>query len=770
MEQKRYMDLMDKVKDFLQSEASEKVLTAIFSFITGLLASRGLTFGRYAPFGIAVTAAVPMQGLWYSVLGAAMGYLIKSQVYVPARYIASCVAVAAIRWSLSELKSINTHPLYAPVVSFLPLLATGMAMVFINRSQPATAALYLSEAFLAAGCAYFLSRTALLLTDKRNKTNFDTADVASFTVSMGIMILSFSNVSLAGISVGRVMTVLLVMYCANCGGISGGAVAGVAVGVIQGLSTAGLSYMSGAYGLGGLMAGVFSSMGKLAAAIAFIISHGVASLQVGDSSTMTVGAIEVGIAAVIYMFIPRNRRIMEIFGDRRDKLSGDSLRNNVITRLNFAADALSHVSDSVAEISKRLTVTPGINTVMNAAAGEVCSSCSSCAVCWKKEKPQTNHSFNELIKVIKENGKVEKDDFPEQITDRCRRVALLRDSINKHYRDHVAAKDAEVKTARLRAVTGEQFSTTSGLLRDIAAEFLDYQHIDEEASERIEEIFVHNNIYPVEVCCRIDKFGRMTVEAEIPKSKQGKINRSYFTREVGKACGRNFAQPCISVTDDTCRLVMCQKPNMDVNFGYYQHSAGDSKYCGDSVTGFYDGQGHYIAIISDGMGTGGKAAVDGIMTSSMAETLLKSGLGYDTSLKLINSALMTKSGDETLATLDISSVDLFTGHAEFRKAGAVGTFIRRGNRVDYVEQVSLPVGIMSDIHFSSFDENLRENDLVVMVSDGVTASGVDRIKELISGFEEDDPEYLSRLIVAEAVKHRTDGHDDDVTALAIMVV
>lgn len=763
------MGLIDKLRDFTETKAAGKVITAVMSFLAGFLASRGLVFGRYAPFGIAVAAVAPKGGMWFSVLGAAVGYIIKSQVFVPARYIAATIAVAAIRWSLSELKSLNSHPLFAPVVTFLPLLATGMAMVLINKSQASTAAMYLAESFLGAGCSYFFSRTVILLTEKRSKINYDTADVASLTITVGVMVLAFSNATLSGVSIGRVCMILIVMYCANCGGISGGAVAGITAGAIQSLSTAGLSYVSGAYGLGGLMAGVFSGMGKLAAAIAFIISHGIASLQIGDNVQMITGAIEVGIATVIYMLLPRSQRITEILGDRRERLSGDSLRNNVISRLNFASDALAHVADSVAEISKKLTVTPSIQTVMNSAVADVCNGCSSCTVCWRKEKALTVESFTSLTKLVKENGRVIKEDFPEQITGRCRRIAMLKDSINRYYRDFISAEAAELKTARLRTVTGEQFSTTSGLLKDIAGEFLDYQHIDEEASEKIEEIFKQNNIFPAEVCCRIDKFGRMTVEAEIPRNRQNKLNRAYFTREVTKACGRTFSQPCISLTEDVCRLMMCEKPNLDVSFGYFQHSAGGSNFCGDSVTGFYDGQGHYIAIISDGMGTGGRAAVDGVMTSSMAETLLKSGLGYDTSLKLINSALMTKSGDESLSTLDISSIDLFTGHAEFRKAGAVGTFIRRGRRVDYVEQVSLPVGIMNDISFSYFDENLKENDLVVMVSDGVTACGTDRIKELIADFEDDDPEYLSKQIVAEAIKQRSDGHEDDVTALTIRI-
>ena len=138
-------------------------------------------------------------------------------------------------------------------------------------------------------------------------------------------------------------------------------------------------------------------------------------------------------------------------------------------------------------------------------------------------------------------------------------------------------------------------------------------------------------------------------------------------------------------------------------------------------------------------------------------------------LRLINSALMSKSGDESLATLDITCVDLFTGKSEFRKAGAAGTFIRRGRRVDYVEEVSLPVGIMNGVSFTTFDENLKENDIIVMVSDGATACGTDWIKEIIGDFEDDDPEYLAKQIVNEAKKQRNDGHEDDITALAIKV-
>ena len=146
--------------------------------------------------------------------------------------------------------------------------------------------------------------------------------VDNFRVSASVVLYPVLLVTLmqdsqgAGTGALTALMVLLVLCCARAGGISGGAVAGVAAGAIQGLATAGLSYLSGAYGLGGLMAGVFAPMGAVAAAVAFIISHGVASLQVGSGgSQIFTGSIEVAVATVAYM-LPHFFRKMEELGLR----------------------------------------------------------------------------------------------------------------------------------------------------------------------------------------------------------------------------------------------------------------------------------------------------------------------------------------------------------------------------------------------------------------------------------------------------------------------
>lgn len=772
MEERKYHQLWERVQEYLHSEYAEKIIVAVISFFSGLVTARGLVFGKYAPFGVAVAASVPKGGMWMAALGALVGYLVPSPVSIPARYAAALVAVLAIRWALSELKNISSHSLFAPVVTFLPLLLTGTTMVMINSSLRYTAALYVAEAFLGAGCAYFFTRTAGLLQNRRHEAVYDSADMAASMVTVCIFILALSSINVGGISIGRILTVLLVLYCSRTGGIAAGSVAGIAAGTIQGLSMSGLSYLSGAYGLGGLMAGVFAPMGKIATALAFIISHGVASLQVGDGQLAVTGAIEVAAATILYMALPKSRRITELFTLRKDTISGDALRGNVVMRLHHASDALTAVHSSVEEIAAKLAAVcaPDMQGVYNKSAERICAGCGKSTLCWRKYKDETVSNFGAITKTLKEKGKVDCADFQKEFLDRCGRAGEMKEEINKNYARHLVKEAAELRASQIREVVEAHFRTTADILGEMAGEFSMYERFDDEAAQRVSEILRENGITPIEVCCRIDKFDRMTVEAEVERHRQKRLNRGTFTKEVSAACGRVFSPPCVSSTEFTCRLQMCQRANYEVSRGFAQHTANNGTLCGDCAAVFYDGCGRLIALISDGMGTGGRAAVDGAMTAAMAENLLKAGIGFDSMLQVVNSALIAKSGEESLATLDIAAVDLFTGQAEFRKAGASGTVLKRGKHVEMIECASMPVGIMPEVAFTLTERELESGDMIVMFSDGVIAAGSEWLMDFLENSEPGtDPNLLAEQITERARKERDDGHEDDVSALVLML-
>ena len=170
------------------------------------------------------------------------------------------------------------------------------------------------------------------------------------------------------------------------------------------------------------------------------------------------------------------------------------------------------------------------------------------------------------------------------------------------------------------------------------------------------------------------------------------------------------------------------------------------------------------------MGTGGRAAVDGAMTCAMAESLLKAGIGFDSMLQTVNEALIAKSGDESLSTMDLTCIDLFTGKTEFRKAGAACTVLRKGKRVETIEASSVPIGIMPGVEFAKYQRSLDAGDVIVMVSDGVVAAGSEWLCDAVLGWDEsENPNLLAQQLTDEARKRRSDGHEDDITALVLVV-
>lgn len=738
MEEKAVLRVRDRISAALTVPYVRRAVWLMAGGLAGFLTARGLVFGKYAPFAAAGAAAAPFSTMWAVILGGAVGYLFPSPVDIPARYIAALLAVGAIRWSLSELKSIRDHPVFAPVTAFLPLLSTGIAMVFLNGSLSNVLAMYIAESFLAAGTAYFLRRTVQLLETHRETAVFDSGDVAAVIVSLGVLLLSFSNVTVSHISVGRVLTVLTVLVCAR---------------------------------IGGLMAGVFSPLGKFAVAVAFVISNGIASLQVNSTSQVFYGAVEVAAASILYMILPQSRRLSSLFTAHGDRLPGDSLRKNVILRLRYTAEAMRSASDSVDRISEKLETTAAADLphVYGRAAEKVCTGCSQCAVCWRKNRDETQKTFSRLSYPLRERGKIERSDFDVPFLTRCNRAMELRDAVNSEYRELLAKESARMRAEQVRAIVEEHFRSTAQMLGDMAEEFEQYQRFDEDSAEQVREVLRHRELTPIEVCCRIDKFGRMTIEANICRTHGVHINKGQLTREISGACGRTFTQPSVTAAGDTLKLQMCQKPVYAVQRGFAQHAANGASLCGDCAEAFTDGSGRYISVLSDGMGTGGRAAVDGTMTAGMAQSLLKAGIGFESTLKMINSAMLAKGGEESLATLDVACIDLFTGHVSLRKAGAAGTVLRRRKKTEYLEAKSVPVGILPEIAFARSEKDLDAGDMLVMVSDGVTASGTEWLCDLIANYEDDDPQALSERIVERAVKDRADGHEDDVSAVVLLI-
>ncbi len=767
----RALDRRASIWEFLASTAVRKLLWQAAACAAGFAGAHGTAFGGYAPFGVAAVAAAPKGYLWAALAGAALGYL-TSAAQAPVRYLASVLAAAAIRWTLGDLVKVQRHPFYAPLVTFFPLFGTGMALAWVNGTPAGGVALYVAESLLGAGCAYFFSRAAAILPRGKDLRALAYPELVSLAMTGGVLALALSGVEAWGVSLGRVLAVVAVLLAARYGGVAGGAIAGVAAGAMLGLSSAGLRALSGAYALGGLMAGLFSPAGKLASAVAFVFANAAASLQVGMQAQAVSGLAEVAAATLLYFVapFPSGGRVSGLFSRAPEALHGANLRRSAIMKLDFAAKALGSISDSVEEVSRRLDrlCAPDLNGVYERARSETCGGCGLRLYCWERNYGESMDALNQLSAPLRARGGAARSDLPEPFAGRCGRVDQLLEAVNRHYQEFTMRAAADRRVAQVRAVAAEQFATMAEMLGDMAREMELFERFDNAAAQAVGQVLREAGVLPIDVSCRVDRFGRMSVEVEAAQAERGRLDRAALAKRISQACGRRFDAPCVGDVGGNCRLQMSERPVYHAAAGTAQHVCGNAQLCGDSCELFQDGNGRQIALISDGMGVGGRAAVDGAMAAGIASKLIRAGISFHCALEIVNSALLVKSGDESLATVDLAAVDLFSGKVEIYKAGAPASMARRGGKAERVDAPSLPLGILHDVTAACAEVTLGDGDLLALYSDGVTACGEDWLAPLLEGWD-GTPQALAEEIVAQAVARRDDGRDDDVTAVVLQL-
>lgn len=753
--------------------SARKLLIQLVYFGCGFIMSNGSVFGSYAPFGISMISAVPFGNLFFAFIGSAIGYIVFPSGGSNFRYIAAMVAVIAIRWTLNDIKRITRHPFFSCVICFVTTLATGLAMMSVSGFTAKSTVLYIIEALMGGVGAYFISRTIIMLNGTKSLGMLMPQEIACLVLSGCIGILSLANITIGSLSVGRILAVVIILFAARYGGIAGGAISGISTGIVFGLSSATFSFLGASYSFGGLMAGLFSPVGRAATAVAFILSNAVISMQTGDLTLVIQGLYEVMASTLIFIVLPKNAGnfVTAVFTSKNSDEHCEGLRRSIIMRLDFASKALSDVSNDVEEVSAKLSqiITPTIENVYANAVENTCQRCGMRVFCWEHRDGVTLQSFDHVTEALKKNGAIKAEDFREDFRRKCCRTAEMAMAINRYYKNYLASEAATRRVDEVRTVVAGQFCGLGDILAEMADEYENYEFFDNENSDKICLMLKNLGLVPIDVSCHIDYMGRMTVEIEIADNDRKKIKRAVITNDISKICGRNFDAPVITAAHGRCRIVLCERPCFDVEIATSQHVSGNGQLCGDHFRYFNDGTGRMVTVLSDGMGTGGRAAVDGGMAVSIMSKLIKAGLGFDCSLKVVNSALLVKSGDESLATLDIVSVDLYSGDTDFMKAGAALTFIRKSGDMYRVETPSLPVGILPEIEFTYTEDTLSEGDIIVMVSDGAIATGEEWIEHIISSWEDKSMQQLADLINDEATARRNDGHDDDITVITMQI-
>ena len=215
------------------------------------------------------------------------------------------------------------------------------------------------------------------------------------------------------------------------------------------------------------------------------------------------------------------------------------------------------------------------------------------------------------------------------------------------------------------------------------------------------------------------------------------------------------------------RLRLFERPAHSIQVYGAALSAGGAKDNGDSSMSFTDGTGSAYVVLSDGMGSGKNAAAQSRLVVRMFRRLVSSGADYRSAIKLINSIMVTRSGDETFATLDALRVDLDTCGLTVIKSGAAATLIRRKGTVIKISQPTFPIGIYEQSETFAGNYDLEEGDIAIMFSDGISENEYRFIRELL--LSDSDLKKIVDEICRKASLFSPGSRSDDVTVIGLRI-
>ena len=760
------------VKNLISSEQIKLIKENIFYFVLSIFISKGTLFGSYTPFGTAFLAAVPYKNMLFSLIGSIIAYILSSEIDIGIRYVSTAIAVCLIRWTLNDLHKLKENRLYAPIIAFATTIATGLAINVSITNEIDELAVYLIEAIISGGADYFFYESIKIFYKNREKLN--QSELISICITIFFVILSLLSVNFGHISLGKVLAILVIIFCAKFMGIVGGSIAGTTAGVILGLAYKEPTYIMGAYAFGGLIAGLTSPFGKIACCFSFLASSLIISIQTGSPTTVISGIYDSLLASLIFIFLNNNigNQFIDsvVMSTKYDNHEG--LKDSVSMRLNFISNAMMNISESIDLVSKKLSQ-KGKNTednVMLEARNKICNSCGFNSFCFGNKNVETVEALSKINESLKKKGKISKSDFPISFIKRCKRVAELKDSINEIYKNLLEKNISEKRVSEVRNFVSEQFFDIGLLMSDIVAEIKNLDAFDLELSKKVKSELSRLGLNTINVCCRYNKYRRLTIEIDFDIEEKEKIKKLNLKRKLSKVCHKTLNLACSNAISDIFRVTLTEKPNLNIQIGIAQHICKNGMLCGDNYINFEDGLGRKMFILSDGMGTGGRAAVEGAMTCKVMENLLKSGISFSTAIKITNSILQIKSEDEFLATLDIFCLDLFSGKTKLLKAGAPFTLLKKNGEVFRFSKSSLPIGILKEVSVAEDEYKLEQGDKILMISDGAISKGDEWLELFFKSWNDENPQTFADSIIKNILNDNKDDFDDDITVVAIKII
>ncbi len=470
-------------------------------------------------------------------------------------------------------------------------------------------------------------------------------------------------------------------------------------------------------------------------------------------------------AGIIYCVIPE--KYLEIKNETTEE--NICAKSSGTYKSNSIASAVGSISDCVSAVRKTLEplVAPELQKELVRAKNKICGECEIHDSCINEIKDSSNPCFRKIAEAFN-SGEPDFSCFPKNFSAACYRSDEMLKEMEKAYFIYRTNVNAGNRINRMQTLAGGQFLTFGGIIGQAceaaAGAAVITSKKDAVCAAAVKDFGVE--IKDARICT--DKAGREYFDVSFLKPKDN-FSVTALTEKLKTDTGYELDFPALVQNGDVYDLIFKQKEKLIFNIAAAVKPASGKSVCGDYYRCFKDSFSRQTVLLSDGMGTGSRAAVDSAFTCETFCNLIKSGLDEKTAAAAVNCAMIIKSTDESFSTVDFLRLDPILKTAEIFKCGAAPSFILKKKNVSVIETESTPIGILDSVNMSASKFEVEAGDVVLIVSDGVSADRFGWISNELKSWNGSEAAPLAKHILQCAADRKIGKRSDDMTVIAVCV-
>ncbi len=482
------------------------------------------------------------------------------------------------------------------------------------------------------------------------------------------------------------------------------------------------------------------------------------------------------VGSVIFLFLPSKfyNSISTLLAFNGDRLASKNLLNRSREMLYRHISNLSEVFCDMDEVFKKLIkkgMTPeeAKSMLYEEIKGDICRNCPEKGHCHRTFASDTKAMIEELFTIAMERGKITLLDIPSYLTSRCNKVNALINEINTLSNQYKSYSSLVANVDNSKLLISDQLNGVSLVLKNLANETQANISFDTARENRIIDELAMNNILCTDAVV-YERDNRTFSASLIIRDED--VNRPKIPEVVGKACGCKMG---IVETYPTERVGLFSvnlstAPRYDCLFGLSSCNKAGSNISGDCHSVIRLDSDRFLFALCDGMGSGERAGEKSETTISLIENFYKAGFDNDIILSSVNK-LLNLERDDVFSTIDVCVVDLKNGIADFVKMGSPASLIRQEDGCVFVGGGALPVGVLQEAKASTQKAVLREKDMIVLCSDGISDAFAsdNEFKDFVLSIKSANPQEFSDKILERALAGNNGYAVDDMTCLVIKI-